>query len=384
VKRQDRLLQDGLGKDMRLWIVKYCLKLFFYSLLAVSGFYSLWGLFRRESIVILTIHGVMDKGCDAEWEPTRPQISSKHLEHSLKLTLKYCKFISLDEAVDMLSGNIQFQRNCVVLTFDDGYRNNLTHAWPVLVKLKVPAIVFPAVGHIEKRECFWFDRLDYAIQQHAAAGGRYCALGDERIEIDSTNRKSLRKSIKTVIFKIKELSGSDDEVMAIAEKTISQLEAAYGKSLNTMIESDAWCGVMSWDDLKLARERGMDIGSHTVDHARVGLLDEAAVRWQLSESKRIIEEKLQQECKYFCYPNGDYSEAVIPQVREAGYKAALTTKEGLNYRGDDLYTLKRMHMPQLRSPQEVLGVATGFTFQLSLLLRGFRKSLRGMGVGRSV
>jgi peptidoglycan/xylan/chitin deacetylase (PgdA/CDA1 family) len=318
----------------------------------------------------------MDDEEDALWIPTRPQISTKLLDTSIKLIGKYYNFISMEEAVQMLSGAVPFREHCIVVTFDDGYRNNLTHAWPVLSKYNVPAIVFVSVGHVEQRKCFWFDRLDYAVQQYVAAGGKYCELGGERIKLDITNRTTLQASIKSVIFKIKELSGSDAEAMSVAEKTISELEAASGKSLTDIIDEDSWCGVISWDGLREASKKGMSIGSHTVDHARVGLLGEEAARWQLNESKRMIEEKLHQSCDYFCYPNGSYTQETLHLVREAGYKAALTTREGGNQPGEDLYQLKRVHIPQGRTPQEALAVASGFSIKLSNLLR----RLRGKGV----
>jgi peptidoglycan/xylan/chitin deacetylase (PgdA/CDA1 family) len=328
--------------------------------------------------MVVTIHGVMDVEEESLWVPTRPQVSTKQLDASLRFIGKYYNFISLDEAVQMLSGVIPFRAHCVVITFDDGYRNNLTHALPILCKYNVPGIMFTAVGHVERRDCFWFDRLDYAIQQYVAIGGKYCDLGGERMPLDITNRKTLQASIKSVIFKIKDLSGSDTEVMSIVEKTISELEKASGKSLNDIIEVDSWCGVISWDDLRTASEKGMGVGSHTVDHARVGLLNEEATRWQLNESKRMIEEKLHQSCDYFCYPNGNYTQEILPLVREAGYKAALTTIEGGNQPGDDVHQLKRVHLPQGRTPQEALAVASGFSFKLSMLLR----RLRGMGVAQ--
>ena len=90
----------------------------------------------------------------------------------------------------------------------------------------------------------------------------------------------------------------------------------------------------------------------------------------------MIEEKLGQPCDYFCYPNGSLREEILPLVQEAGYRAALTTREGLNHPGDDLYKLKRMHLPQGRTPEEALAVASGFSYKLSQFLARFRGESR--------
>jgi peptidoglycan/xylan/chitin deacetylase (PgdA/CDA1 family) len=350
-------------------------KLIFY-ILAKSGFYVIWNYLNRRSIVILTIHGVMDAKEKAQWIPTRPQVSIEQLEESIKLIQKHYTFITMAEAISMLSGTEPLRENCVVVTFDDGYRNNLTHAWPILRSYKVPGIVFVAVGAVDGRECFWFDRLDYAVQQYVASGGRDIQLGDERIQIDASTRDRLRTSIKSIIFKIKGLSGSEAETMAIAEKTIAGLEQLTGKSLNDLVETDPWCGVMSWDDVKAAGDSGLHIGSHTIGHARLSRLNESEIRWQLAESKRKIEDSMGQSCDFFCYPNGSYNQDAPGLVREAGYSAAVTVQEGINYPGADLYQLKRLHLPQGQTPEESLAVTSGFSWKLSLLL----KYLRGMGM----
>ena len=152
----------------------YFIKKVLYSFLSLSGFYRLWRGFNRNGIVVLMLHGVMDEEEACDWIPTRPQISRIQLEDSIRLIAKYYEFISLAEAVEMLSGEKPFRSNCVVVTFDDGYRNNLTHAWPILKRFGVPVTVFPSVGHVDRREPFWYDRIDYALQFAAAAGCDEC------------------------------------------------------------------------------------------------------------------------------------------------------------------------------------------------------------------
>ena len=337
-----------------------------FSILEKVGFYRLWRRFNRDSIVILTLHGVMDEEEAAQWVPTRPQIPRHQLDESLRLITKYYRIISLSDAVAMMSGEKPFQANCVVLTFDDGYRNNLTHAWPVLEKHGAPASIYPAIGHVEKREPFWFERLDYAIQA-AVDRCQDFKMGDATVEIVGGSRDKLKKSVKRAIVAAKAVPGSDLDARQVIDDAIAYLEQRSGARLADIFESDPWSAVMTWDDLRKARDVGFEIGSHTVDHARLGLLDEAEIRRQLVESKARLEQQLDRQVTFLCYPNGSYNETVLKVARECGYRAALTTKEGVNRKGDDLLQLKRFHMPQGRSAIEALAVASGLVFKLSRL-----------------
>jgi peptidoglycan/xylan/chitin deacetylase (PgdA/CDA1 family) len=347
--------------------MKRFIKKAIYTLLAYSGFYRLWHQFNKDSIVLLMIHGVMDTEEISDWIPTRPQISRAQLEAHVKLIAKYYEFISLSEAVAMLSGGKPFRSNCVVLTFDDGYRNNLTHAWPILKKYDIPAIIFPSVGHVARREPFWYDRIDFALQHASSMGLRECSFNDMRVTIDGSSRKNLAASIKRVVLTAKTIDGDDFEAMSIVESTISEIENFVGLSLKDIFETDDWTGVMSWNDLRRAREEGISIGSHTVDHSRLGLLGSEQAKEQMSESKRMLEEQLDQPCEYLCYPDGSYSHKVPSIAIECGYKAALTTDEGLNYVGDDLMQLRRFHLPHNGTAADGLAVASGLIYKINQL-----------------
>ena len=85
-------------------------------------------------------------------------------------------FVSLGDAVEMLAGRKPLVPYSLVLTFDDGYRNNITHALPLLRRNQVPATIYLATGHVEERRPFSFDRLDYALQ-HAAPADAAQAVG---------------------------------------------------------------------------------------------------------------------------------------------------------------------------------------------------------------
>jgi peptidoglycan/xylan/chitin deacetylase (PgdA/CDA1 family) len=344
-----------------------------FYLLELTGFFHLWSKLNKNSVIILMIHGVMDNSDGTLWTPLRPQLSRRHMERSLRLLSKYYTFVSLKEAVDMIEGNAPLIEKSILVTFDDGYKNNITHAMPILKSLNIPATIFPATGNIENRSCFWFDRLDYGFQNYKALGNNVVVYDQKRYDINSNNRIALRGVLKEIIFSIKSPERNDNEAMASAEKLITYFESTTGKKLNDIAESDPWCGLMTWEDLHSAVESGISVGSHTSDHARLGLLNSDEVRHQLKHSKSTLEQKLGISCDFFCYPNGSYNESVLDIVKETGYRAAITTDEGFNLVGDNVFKLKRMNFPTLGNEYETLAVACGFVFKLSCVYKRIKE-----------
>lgn len=79
---------------------------------------------------------------------------------------------------------------------------------------------------------------------------------------------------------------------------------------------------MRWDELRALVERGVEIGSHTLDHPRLTTLSDSELDRQLVEAKRRIEDELGRRCPFLAYPYGDVDERVHAAARRAGYDGA--------------------------------------------------------------
>jgi peptidoglycan/xylan/chitin deacetylase (PgdA/CDA1 family) len=85
---------------------------------------------------------------------------------------------------------------------------------------------------------------------------------------------------------------------------------------------------MSWDQIRLLHERGMEIGSHTVTHPDLTARDPEVALSEIAESRTIIEEQIGAPVRSFSYPIGSYNEELAAMVRAAGYTNAVTTHPG--------------------------------------------------------
>ncbi len=106
-------------------------------------------------------------------------------------------------------------------------------------------------------------------------------------------------------------------------------------------------GGMTWAQLKELQKAGNIIGSHSVNHDNMANMPKNQLKYELEESKNILEQNLGVKIKYFCYPGGNYSANTIQAVKNAGYLAATTTKHKVNQEIKDsnsIYTLPRVHI----------------------------------------
>jgi peptidoglycan/xylan/chitin deacetylase (PgdA/CDA1 family) len=333
------------------------------AILPLFGWTGLLRLYRfrlRNTITILMLHGVMDMGVSTKWKPLRPQIDCRHLDASLRILSRQYRFASFEEAVDMVAGRIPVQPYTLALTFDDGYRNNLKFALPILRRYGIPATFFLATGHIEHRKPYWFDRLDFALQ-HADVARRDFNIGEKVVMFNSNERKELRRAYKVLRDIAKGLVRLDMKMIEELEEMAAVLEAESRQSLSQIFEDDDWSSLLTWDEVRVAAAEGVSFGSHTVDHIRLGLVCDDMVRDQLSKSKEMIEKHSGRPCRYLCYPSGSFSRRVMEIARECGYEAAVTTIPGTNPVTGDSMSLRRIHLPSNERSIEMFAAISGLS-----------------------
>jgi peptidoglycan/xylan/chitin deacetylase (PgdA/CDA1 family) len=99
---------------------------------------------------------------------------------------------------------------------------------------------------------------------------------------------------------------------------------------------------MDWDALRSLDSDLITIGSHTLTHPILPTLDEAAIHFEMTESRRQLEQKLNRAVNYFCYPNGSFNTKTLLAARQT-YSAAVTAENGiLNGQDCDLHRIPRI------------------------------------------
>lgn len=321
-------------------------------LLLWTGVTGLLRRARKRRVLILYLHSVIDPST-ATWTPLRTHFPLDRLRRQLAVLSRHYQWLSLDEALEVLSGEKPPVSNGVVLTFDDGYRNNMELALPVLEEYGIKPVFFVATGMLDSRTPYWFERLDYAIQQLEQPAR--VRIGSRSLTFTPGDREALRTTYAELRLLAKEHFDDDSEFYTFVDGVSQRLEKAAGKALADIQKDDLCSATLSKDDLaNLASSGRATIGSHTVDHVRLDVVDEATCREQLQQSRKYIEEATGEACRHFCYPNGNWNALAAQAVADAGYASAVTTDVGSNAVGDDPYTLKRVHMPAIDDPAVLL------------------------------
>jgi peptidoglycan/xylan/chitin deacetylase (PgdA/CDA1 family) len=282
---------------------------------------------------ILSYHRVNDRA-----DPFFPALSTEVFERQMAFVARAYVVLSVEELAERMRRGA-LPRNALAITFDDGYRDNLTHAAPILARYGLAATVFLVTGAIASGEPIWFDRLALAFK--GTRVGLWSSVWGEAIAVESESERlaALRESLR----RFKRLA-NDDRRRAV-DHTLETLGVEDERPVRGLM--------MTWDEVHALEGLGVTIGAHTVSHPILAQLETEEARAEIVESGRMIAAACGRPPRAFAYPNGrheDYGPRVATLVREAGFTCAVTTTFGVNSLMTSPYELRRggpweLHLP---------------------------------------
>jgi peptidoglycan/xylan/chitin deacetylase (PgdA/CDA1 family) len=271
---------------------------------------------------ILMLHNVRPPRRD-RFQPNRLlEVTPKFFERVVRrLRRSGLDLVSLDEMHRRLSQNDLGRRRFVCVTFDDGYRDNLEFAYPILKKYQVPFAIYVATSFADRIGELWWLGLEAVIAQNQMVGVRLDDR-DRWFEVRSVEQK--RDAFDHIYSFLRQLR-TENELRAI----MRELAARH------RVDMASFCTdlCMDWKELAtLAADPLVTIGAHTVNHPILTKLDDAAVRAELDNSRRVIEAALGVRPQHLAYPVGDRNAAGPREFRiaaELGFKTGVTTRPGV-------------------------------------------------------
>jgi peptidoglycan/xylan/chitin deacetylase (PgdA/CDA1 family) len=235
--------------------------------------------------------------------------------HTLAAQLRYLSrnfnVVSLETMVNRLIDGALPRPNEIVLTFDDGLRNNFTVVYPLLREFQIPATFFVCPALVESGTWLWNHEMRCRLQMLSAA-----ALAELRIKLlaPGTSVEGITEWMKTLRLAQRNK----------AEDIVRQATPDFHPSPRQRAAFD----MMNWEDL-LSLDPGLvTVGSHTLSHPILTSLTAEEIAEELLESRRVLEQRLQRAVDFFCYPNGSYDERAYHAAKET-YRAAVTTETGI-------------------------------------------------------
>lgn len=291
-----------------------------FSFFRMTGLHNLAASLTRGAGAILMFHQVRP-WVDREFAPNRLlEITPEFLDAVLtRLSALGFEIVSLDTALTTLAKG-GGERPFAVLTFDDGYKDTRDVALPVLEKHRAPFMAYVTTGFAERSARLWWVELEEAIAR----------LPQIAVEIDGENLAltSATPAEKYAAFDAlyrRLLDGPEEVLLELTGK----LAASAG--IDSAALADELC--LDWSGIKdIARNELCTIGVHTMTHRRLAKLDDASMRHELSESRRIIEAHIGQPAKHLAYPVGNRAAAGEREAAAAadlGFASAATTRPGM-------------------------------------------------------
>jgi peptidoglycan/xylan/chitin deacetylase (PgdA/CDA1 family) len=275
---------------------------------------------RPAWLTVLNYHRVNVKEAGADVDEGVIDVVPEGFERQLELVREHFTPVALADVLALLEG-AEPPPNPVLVTFDDGYRDNLEIAVPLLRRHGIRATFFIATGYVSGRRLFWWDRIAWTVKH--ARHRRFRLEYPEVQEVDLETAGACERLLQVV----KDCRRLDlgrflaDLAGASAAPWTSSVESALVDRL-----------VMRWDDVRALRSAGMDVGSHTRTHRVLQTLPAEALAGELEGSRADLEAELDEPVRAIAYPVGgpvrDHP-AILQALQAAGYRVGFSYGTGL-------------------------------------------------------
>ncbi len=287
-----------------------------------------------DALTIFLFHGVVERHDYPIRNYTRKHIARARFATILDALMATGTAVSLDDVIEIASGRGALPANAFAITFDDGFRNNLTVAAPLLVDRKIPATFYVTTGFIEHNWMSWIDRIEYAVER--AGEGRVTLPTGERRFHDAGSAQALLDEIRTVVKADPRL-----ETDGFASEVQATLEIEETRATDDPLDRK-----LDWAEVKaLAAEPLFRVGGHSHSHANLAFLDGSGLVREIETSRALLAERAGLSCRHYSYPEGTpnaYSEGVIAALKRIGVACCPTAEDGVNAPPLDLFRLKRV------------------------------------------
>ncbi|MFC0710648.1 polysaccharide deacetylase family protein [Azorhizophilus paspali] len=207
----------------------------------------------------------------------------------------------------------------LALTFDDGWRDNALHAFPLLKEHRMPASIFLSTDFIGSTRRFWWEAIGETL---------WGSFGEEAREL--------------LCVRLRRHLGPPDELRAAApeqprslalDQFLQRLKSLPPATLRALADdcpSPAEPHALDWRQVREMEASGLlRFGPHGASHAILTALDDTSLRAELHRSHEAIAAHCREPLAVYCYPNGDHDERVRVALARLGYDHALSTRPGL-------------------------------------------------------
>ncbi len=261
------------------------------------------------------------------------RITPEAFSEQVSYFAKYFHVTTMNQLIKQIQNRESFQKNTLVLTFDDGYTDNLGAA-KVLKEYGLTGLFYITAGCIESEEAFWVAEVRHLIE-NTNKKEMTLALPDGDCSIALSNASEREAAIKKMTRLFKSVTIETRESIRNAFRLELKDTPPFPRDL-----------MLNWPQLREMVQMGMEIGGHTMTHPNLPSATKEEAQAEIRGCKALLEAQLKTEVNHFAYPNGGsvahFDDKAKALLRETGFQSATTSKAGKPSFESDLFELRRM------------------------------------------
>jgi len=267
---------------------------------------------RPHGLYCFNFHRIGDSN-KTPFDPCVFSCDVEDFEKHITFINKHFKIVSTQDVCQLVGAKTPINEHLALITFDDGYIDNYQLAYPILKRKNIPAIFFITTSLTDTQTIPWWDEIAWHAKQMPNTNLSLTGWPNSIMIGESLSRNDIRQIlyyVKTSKLKVKQQL---DELRAISKHE-------YKKECQTRL-------FMNWSELNEMQKNGMEIGAHSHSHEIFAKLNEEELQYELSHSKRLLEDNLNMKVTALSYPVGNvdtYHKRMFSEISRQGYKLAFT------------------------------------------------------------
>ncbi|GHV43971.1 hypothetical protein AGMMS49546_27110 [Spirochaetia bacterium] len=228
------------------------------------------------------------------------KVSPEFLKKFLNEKNKLYEFISLDDFFVLSHSSQKLKKKFIIMTFDDGYRDNYEYALPIFDEMHIPFTVYITNSFPDKTAFLWWYVLEDILQQNE----QIILANRERFDCRTKEEKE-----KIFLYLRQLVLGLNQESLIEEFKNLF-----YNYKIDYALYTDNLC--LSWDMIKeMSISDYCTIAAHTMNHKALNKLTEDQLCHEIIHGKKCLEENIGKTINHFAYPFGTFNEVGNREIK---------------------------------------------------------------------
>lgn len=298
----------------------------------------------KDRALILMYHAIVELE-DRLAGPAAVAAAADSFRAHMAYVRRHMHPMALSELVAALRERRPIPSNAVCVTFDDGYEDNYTHAFPALRSLQIPATIYLTTGAVGRRSGFWWDTVAALFEATQHTELNLEALSEKAqlpwratgtLPMGTPRQKQEAADYVSSLFRVAKRGSAPEAFDAL--RTLLRVSGEPDRP-----------PMLQWAQIEEMNKSGVEFGAHTVTHPDLTQVPPATVAFELAESKQAIERRLGTPVDTFAFPYGTarhWSAELGAAARDIGFTSVVSAESGSVGGDSDLQWLPRVSVPR--------------------------------------